>query len=241
MADKKLTDYLTIEFQIKLQKAISFATGFGVAFTNADGVHVGKLEQFCEFCSKINNTTEGVRLCECTNRNAINMAIETGQPAIYICHAGLVNIEIPIIYEDKCLGAITAGNVLCKDTEQFPRDEMDSSLFWKNNSELSAAYDQIPVVTKQQVIGMMETLTTMTNYIINEISYSQTQQALLRSEAIRLQLEQQLKVAQLDALQKQVAPHFLFNVLNTVSRLISLQEQAAYGRRSPPRCQDRDP
>lgn len=40
----------------------------------------------------------------------------------------------------------------------------------------------------------------------------------------RIQLEKQLHMAQLDALQKQVTPHFIFNVINSVSRLLSLKE-----------------
>lgn len=47
---------------------------------------------------------------------------------------------------------------------------------------------------------------------------------LLKAENHRIELEKQLKLAQLDALQKQVTPHFMFNVINTISRLLSLKE-----------------
>jgi sensor histidine kinase YesM len=47
---------------------------------------------------------------------------------------------------------------------------------------------------------------------------------LLKAENHRIELERQLKLVQLDALQKQVTPHFMFNVINTISRLLSLKE-----------------
>lgn len=47
---------------------------------------------------------------------------------------------------------------------------------------------------------------------------------LLKAENHRIELEKQLKLAQLDALQKQVTPHFMFNVINTISRLLSMKE-----------------
>ncbi len=50
---------------------------------------------------------------------------------------------------------------------------------------------------------------------------------LLKAENHRIELEKQLKLAQLDALQKQVTPHFMFNVINTISRLLSLKEYAS--------------
>lgn len=74
---------------------------------------------------------------------------------------------------------------------------------------------------------------TITEERLNKIDscYTQMQEdlarkteELLKAENHRIELERQLKLAQLDALQKQVTPHFMFNVINTISRLLSMKE-----------------
>lgn len=64
------------------------------------------------------------------NRNAIALTIKTQKPCIYVCHAGLINIEIPLIYNGECIGAITTGQVLCTDMNCYPKDTIECSLNW---------------------------------------------------------------------------------------------------------------
>lgn len=227
----KLNDVITEESQNEIQDSFSLATGFGVIFTDECGNHIGSKSNFCRFCTKINETEIGAFYCSCTNKNAITIALKTKKPCIYICHAGLVNIEIPLIYENECIGAITAGNVLCSEDNLYPRDPAPTDINWLDDPELALYYKEIPVVTPKQIEGTATALSNITNYIIQTAAYAQIQkllaersEELLNAEIRRSQLEQQLKIAQLDALQKQVTPHFIFNVINSISRLMSLEE-----------------
>lgn len=54
----KLNDLITEDFQNEIQNSFSHATGFAVKFTDAEGKHVGSNNNFCEFCKKINDTTQ---------------------------------------------------------------------------------------------------------------------------------------------------------------------------------------
>lgn len=229
MKKLKLNDVITEQSQNEIQNSFSLATGFGVIFTDEDGNHIGSKNNFCRFCTKINETERGSFYCSCTNKNAITIALETKNPCIYICHAGLINIEIPLIYENECIGAITAGNVLCSEDNLYPRDPAPEDVNWMDDPELAEYYSEIPVVTPKQIEGTTAALSNITNYIIQTAAYAQIQrqlaersEELLETEIRRSQLEQQLKIAQLDALQKQVTPHFMFNIINSVSRLMSL-------------------
>jgi len=49
-------------------------------------------------------------------------------------------------------------------------------------------------------------------------------------EKRQLEMEHQLKLAELDALQKQVTPHFVFNVISSISRLISIGDYQTASR-----------
>lgn len=231
MCELELRKIITEEFQNEIQNSFAFATGFGVVFTDAEGNHIGPGGNFCRFCNKINETKEGAHYCALSNKHAIEIALETKKPSIYICHAGLVNIEIPLIYDGNCIGAITAGQVLCSEENAYPQDAIASEINWMEDPELASYYREIEVMNRQQIEATTTSLANITNYIIQTLAYSQAQELLarqseqlLREENRRIQLEKQLKLAQLDALQKQVTPHFIFNVINSISRLLSLKE-----------------
>lgn len=53
---------------------------------------------------------------------------------------------------------------------------------------------------------------------------NEERQKTLEYEKKQIEMEHQLNLAELDALQKQVTPHFVFNVINSISRLISMKE-----------------
>lgn len=231
MSEFKLNDIITEEFQNEIQDSFSLATGFGVIFTDAEGNHIGSRSNFCRFCNKINESKEGAFYCSCTNRKAIEIALKTKKPSIYICHAGLVNIEIPLMHKGECIGAITAGNVRCSEGDIYLREPAPDDSNWFDDPELAAYYKEICCMTKKQIEGTATALSNITNYIIQTAAYSQMQEdyarkteELLKAETRRNQLEEQLKTAQLDALQKQITPHFIFNVINSVSRLMLLEE-----------------
>jgi len=79
-------------------------------------------------------------------------------------------------------------------------------------------------MSRQKIEATTSALSNLTNYVIQKLAYSQIQEQLAKKSEELLTAENQLKQAKLDALQKQVTPHFIFNVLNSVSRLLSMKE-----------------
>lgn len=226
-----LKDILTSEFIERLQDSFAFATGFGVVFVDLDGNHIGEGSNFSRFCREINKTKEGASYCASTNRKAIDIAIKTKKPSIYVCHAGLINIEIPLTYEGEYIGALTAGQVLCSDQDIYPKDSDLSTIPWLKTDEAKEYFRNIKTLTRQQIEATAISLENITNYIIQTAMYNKLQEKLteersrrLKYEKRQMEMEHQLKLAELDALQKQVTPHFIFNVINSVSRLISLRK-----------------
>ena len=224
MSTFDLRSIITEEFQNEIQDSFAFATGFGVVFTDAEGNHIGPGGNFCRFCNKINETPEGAHYFSLSNKHAIELALAAKKPSIYICHAGLVNIEIPLIYENQCVGAITAGQVLCSEDNIYPEDEIASEINWLADPELAYFYSEIEIMDRKKIEATTTALSNLTNYVIQKLAYSQIQEKLAKQSEALLKAEHQLKLAQLDALQKQVTPHFIFNVINSISRLLSLEE-----------------
>lgn len=225
----ELKDIITKEFTEQFQDSFAYATGFGVVFVDLDGNHIGQGSNFTPYCAEINKTKEGAFYCAETNKRAIQLAIKTKKPCIYVCHAGLINIEVPLTYNGEYIGAFTAGNVLCSDIDSYPRNDEFRSIAWLETEEAKVYFSKIKVLTKQQIDSTAKALENMTNYIIQSIMYNKLQEKLaeehkktLEYEKMQIVMENQLRLANLDALQKQVTPHFIFNVLGSISRLISL-------------------
>lgn len=227
----ELEDILTEEFLKQFQESFAYATGFGVVFVDINGKHIGKGSNFSKFCEEINKTKEGAAYCAQTNRRAIELAMKTKKPSIYVCHAGLINIEIPLTFDGEYIGAFTAGQVLCSDMDAYPRDRKLNSIPWLKTEEAAEFFENIKVLTKKQIEATAIALENFTNYIVQNAMYNKLQQKLneehqknLEYERKQIEMEHQLKLAELDALQKQVTPHFIFNVLSSISRLISIKE-----------------
>ena len=222
----ELRDIFSQEFRTDIQDSFAVATGFGVVFVDREGRHLDKGGNFCKFCHAINETEEGRQACALSNKHAIELALKTQLPGIYICHAGLVNIEIPLVCGGEYIGAITAGQVLCDNMDAYPRDSVASEMAWLTNPEYAAYYNEIEVKSQQKIEATTRALYNISNYIVQTAEYNQSKQALLLYEKRQIELEHQLRLAELDELQKQVAPHFIFNVLNGISRMLAMEDYA---------------
>lgn len=231
-----LKEILTKDFIEQFQDSFAFATGFGVVFVDLDGNHIGEGSNFSKFCQEINRTKEGAAYCANTNRKAIEVAMRTKKPSIYVCHAGLINIEIPLTYEGEYIGALTAGQVLCSDCNQntYPRDSELNAIPWLQTQEAKEYFKNIRILTQQQIEATAVSLENIANYIIQTAMYNKLNEKLtiernkrLEYEKKQIEMEHRLKLAELDALQKQVTPHFMFNVINSISRLISMEEYSS--------------
>ena len=92
-------------------------------------------------------------------------------------------------------------------------------------------YREIPILSLKQIQETARALQNFSNYILQQKSYTQIQEhvghltdELLKNQKKLINLKNQLALARFEALQKQIMPHFTFNVLNSISRLMSMKK-----------------
>lgn len=231
MGKLNIKSIITEEFENKVQNSFACSTGYGIVFVDSDGNHIGDGSNFTDFCRCINSTPKGRAACAHSNKQGFGVALKTHKPCIYICHAGLINIVIPFRYHDEYIGALTAGQVLCDDTDYFMKCDEYLLDKWMEEPKLKENYKKIATYPKEKIEAMTYSLENIQNYIFRnylnleiERSYAENKRQLLLYENKQIELEHQLKVSQLEMLQKKIIPHFMFNVINSISRLISLGE-----------------
>lgn len=65
-----------------------------------------------QFCRLVRGSPTGLKKCNAERKRSLEIAIETGQSYICICHAGIVLVCVPVMDRDKPLGGIYFGKCL---------------------------------------------------------------------------------------------------------------------------------
>ncbi len=131
---------------------------------------------FNRYCKYIRSTKEGKDKCKACDIANAKIAKNKGKPYYYICHAGLLDIAIPIIEKENFYGTILFGQCFPDFQNGFLEDKYLNQIEEnvKNTSEklnlplneLIKKRDLIKKVSKSNVIGITNTLIKGTNLLI---------------------------------------------------------------------------
>jgi len=99
--------------------------------TGLDGKEVvGLCSQPCHpyYCRLIRNSRIGAARCRQDRLRSMNIALETGQPYISLCHAGIVLVCVPIMDGETPLGGMFFGKCLWERPDELFEAELKKRL-----------------------------------------------------------------------------------------------------------------
>lgn len=109
----KIQDVFDMDFLQKFQDSFARAAGMTAVTVDKDGKPVTRPTDWSEFCMKYTRgSAEGCRRCEQCDKNGGETAARTGKPAVYECHAGLMDFGAPIMVNGQQIGSILGGQIL---------------------------------------------------------------------------------------------------------------------------------
>jgi len=144
--------------------------------------------EFAGFCKRVRSTPKGKALCVECNRTHAEQAGEQGEPIHYICHAGMLDIAVPILAEDELVATIFCGQRRFWDSE----DEEEGQ---RRAIELARALD-LPTdellnlrrrarqATEAEVQDVKQRLWKVANYMV-AVGHERYKLLLMKGETLR--------------------------------------------------------
>ncbi len=116
-------------------------------------------------CKMIRGTVEGARRCEGCDRTHHARAGADGKARLYKCHAGFLDMAIPIMVQGKHVATISSGQVLPEQPSDasFRRICLRLGGLGLPARRLRAAYDRAPWMSRDRLRPVMQLLETFSN------------------------------------------------------------------------------
>jgi len=228
-------DYIKEDMLQEYQDAFAHTTGLATVVIDYCGEAITKCSNFSEFCKLV--MLDDTYCNSCCQEHAYGglEAARRGRAYYYKCHAGLVNIAVPIIIDKQYYGAIMAGHVRLSNNETDKAEYIiKSSERLLENKKISDAYESLPVIQFSKVMAAGQLLQELVDMVVEYLTQKDTiknqkkelqdiQQKLQREIKAKHGLEQELKDAYKKILQAQFSDHFLYNTLNTIGSLAVIE------------------
>lgn len=168
---EKLYDSVrTKEFQT-IQDNLAKSSDLAIITVDYKGRPLTAHSECSDFCEEIRKIPEYAKLCEKCDSHGGLEAARSREPFIYLCHANIIDVAVPIMVNDMYLGGIMAGQIRLDpsegeiDIEQIYRQTNLDDLF-ESNPNLKSDYDRLPMVSYHKIEATAKILQTICRYMV---------------------------------------------------------------------------
>ncbi|HHW44785.1 MAG TPA: histidine kinase [Desulfotomaculum sp.] len=199
--------------------SVSEMQGLWLKFVDTSGEYIltSRSTSPCKFCWYIRSTRDGLSRCHQSARLSVAKSRQRRGPVKMCCHAGLTSITVPVMIEEKCLGALVAGEIIEQPLYENARQRVVTTAgdLGIDSRKLLDYFEEIAPWTEKRIDIVTRSLDAISNCFI-EIGVTAAKNE-------RTELEKHLREIELKALLNQINPHFLFNTLNTIEMLAMME------------------
>ena len=115
------------------------------------------------YCEAIQKSKHGKKLCTSSDRCLFKMCDQTKSAQMHMCHAGLIDIAIPIVQNDEILGYIILGQIKCDNDFN---NVIDNILFgYDDISQIERYYNELPLFDYDKIQSMIKLSSILSEYI----------------------------------------------------------------------------
>lgn len=130
-------------------------------FVNSRGFWENK-----RYCRAVQNTVLGMKACFCSDADLLKRCSESREVAMHVCHAGLVDVAVPIIYNDMIIGYVIFGQIKMK--EDFSHLRAYISELGLDEEKMSGFYSEIPIFSEDRIQSISNIAQMIVKHILLE-------------------------------------------------------------------------
>lgn len=149
----------------KLSSDFLIATGVKLAVYDVNFKLLNYKEQNdIRYCAIIQENEEGKLACIRSDSELLEKCKTEGRAVMHICHAGLLDIALPIVYEKKIIAYLIIGQIKTKDSVLKTGEFSDVSDF----TELKRCFEELTVFGQDKIDSVLNIAMMLVKYILFE-------------------------------------------------------------------------
>ncbi len=160
---------MIINYDIKKINSALFdfynATGIDMDFLKTDFSPAGS-ERLAEnsYCRKLQSNDAGRKACAYSDMELLEKCKKSKKTEMHICHAGLVNVAIPLLYDDVIIGYIIFGRM--KPNTDFAAIKNYISSLGIDAKKAEELYSDIPLFESDKIQSVSNIAIMLAKYIL---------------------------------------------------------------------------
>ena len=118
------------------------------------------------YCKAIQTTKDGRKACLCSDECLLRRSKESKKAEMHVCHAGLIDISLPLLYNDVVIGYIILGQIKTdKDFSAFREYILSLGLSY---DETEALYKELPSFDEEKIQSVLHLAEMIAKHILLE-------------------------------------------------------------------------
>lgn len=175
----------------QLQKIITdlaIITNLDITVLDQDFRYIAVFGHGRGFCRTIQNTPDGGSKCACSDAELLEKVRVSKQPEIHVCHAGLIDMAVPVVKGDSVLGYILLGRI--RNAEPF--DAIFRRIAWvdADREQMRRDYLELVCYNDAQITSTVNVVTTITSFIL--LNHMMKEEFSLETSRIATYIDQHL-------------------------------------------------
>lgn len=159
----KVEDIFDMDFLQEFQESFAKSLGMTAVTVDLEGNPITKPSFWTKFCMQYTrNSPIGNKRCMECDRIGGETSAKNGKPAIYECHAGLMDFAAPIMLNGKQIGSILGGQVLTEPLVESKYRKIAEEI-GVNPDEYVAAVREINYMPRENLEAAANVLFLMAN------------------------------------------------------------------------------
>ena len=168
IASLEIGDVIDLKTLSNLLDHFSNAMGMSCGVVNRKGALIDNGHNFESFCMDLTRSTKtGCDRCDESCRIGGETAARTGRAYAYECHAGLIDIVVPILVEGHQIGSVLSGQILTSHPDEMQFRQTAREIGVDEDAYIEAV-KKVQIVPQAKINAAAELLYIVTNSLSSQ-------------------------------------------------------------------------